>query len=225
MTTIAAIQGDGFAAITADTRISSFDDNGPAYHMGSLATGISKVSTNGNFLIGAAGDLRAINLLSHAFTPPPVPEKARGKKLDQFVTTKFIPALRNCFDIHGYSSPENKDNKRHNAEQDSTILLVVNATIYIIENDYSWMCDSSGLYAVGSGSEYALGALNALCGGKKVVSPIQAKAACLKAVSIAAKMDPHTGAPYHSYIQTAPDMNPAKRVPAAKKKSTAKKSR
>lgn len=218
MTTIAAIQGDGFAVVTADTRISSMDDNGPAYHMGSLATGVSKVATHGNILIGAAGDLRAINLLSHAFTPPIAPEKARGKKLDQFVTAKFIPAIRNCFDIHGYSSPENRDSKRHNAEQDSTILLVVNATIYIIESDYSWMCDSSGLYAVGSGAEYALGALNALCGGKKIVSPIQAKAACLKSVSIAAKMDPYTGAPYHSYIQTAPTVGPPRKPAAAIKK-------
>lgn len=212
MTTVVGIQGEGFAVIASDTRITSFSDDGPAYHMATLGPGVSKISTNGKYLIGAAGDLRAINLLSHAFTPPPAPVGVKGKKLDQFITVKFIPALRACFDLHGYSPPESKENKNHIAEQSSSILLVVNATVYLIDNDYSWLSDASGYYAVGSGSDYALGAVNALAAGKKL-SSAQAKGVCLKSLSIAAKLDPHTGSPYHTYIQT---MEPIKKTTGRK---------
>jgi ATP-dependent protease HslVU (ClpYQ) peptidase subunit len=210
MTTVIGIQGEGFAVLAADTRITSFSDDGPAYQMATLGSGVSKIAANGKYLLGTAGDLRAINLLTHAFSPPPPPPGIKGKKLDQFITVKFIPALRSCFDTHGYSAPENKENKNHNAEQGSSILVVVNATIYMIDNDYSWLVDASGLYSVGSGSDYALGAAHALAGGKKL-SAIQAKGVCLKALSIAAKMEPHTGSPYHTYIQTMEPKAPAKK--------------
>ena len=210
MTTVIGIQGEGFAVLASDTRISSFSDDGPAYQVATLGPGISKIATNGKYLIGTAGDLRAINLLTHAFSPPPVPADIKGKKLDHFITVKFIPALRACFDLHGYSPPENKENKNHNAEQGSSILLVVNATIYLIDNDYSWLSDASGYYAIGSGSDYALGAVNALAGGKKL-SAIQAKSICLKSLSISAKLDPHTGSPYHTYIQTMEPKTPPKK--------------
>lgn len=207
MTTILGIQGEGFAVLAADTRITSFLEDGPAYHMTTLSQGVSKITTNGKYLIGAAGDLRAINLLTHAFSPPPAHPADRGKKLDHFMTVKFIPALRACFDLHGYSPPENKENKNHNAEQASSLLVVINATIYLIDSDYSWLTDASGLYAVGSGSDYALGAVHSLAGGKKL-SPVQAKSICLKSLSIAAKLDPHTGSPYHTYIQTIEPKKP-----------------
>lgn len=207
MTTIVGIQGDGFAVIGTDTRISSFDDGGFASQSSTLGGGMSKIATNGKYLLGAAGDVRAINILHHAFTPPPAPVGIKGKKLDQFITVKFIPALRACFDTHGYSPPESKDNKEHQAEQDSTIIVVVNAVIYIIDNDYSWISDSSGLYAAGSGAAYALGAIHTLSKGKQM-SQIQAKTAVLKSLAVAAKLDPYTGAPYHTFMQTSQDKKP-----------------
>lgn len=210
MTTIIGIQGDGFAVIGADTRITSFDESGMSLGSGTIGGGSSKLATNGNYLLGAAGDVRAINLLHHAFQPPAVPSGLKGKKLDQFITVKFIPALRACFDTHGYSSPENKDNKQHVAEQDSTIVVAVNGILYFIDNDYSWMPDMSGLYAAGSGAQFAIGAIHGIMGGKKL-SSVQAKAAALKALAIAAKLDPFSSSPYHTYVQQAPES------PASKK--------
>jgi len=204
MTTIVGIQGDGFAVVGTDTRITTFDSGGFASQSSTLGGGMSKIASNGKYLIGAAGDVRAINILHHAFTPPPAPVGVKGKKLDQFITVKFIPALRACFDLQGYSPPESKDNKEHVAEQDSTIVVVVNAVIYIIDNDYSWMSDTTGIYAAGSGAPYALGALHAISNGKNL-SQTQAKAAAIKALSIASKLDPSTGSPYHTYMQTIQD--------------------
>ena len=79
MTTIVAIQGDNFALICSDSRISDIDGDGYAGQVSTLREGTSKVASNGKYLLGAAGDLRAINLLHHAFTPPPVPAELKVK--------------------------------------------------------------------------------------------------------------------------------------------------
>jgi ATP-dependent protease HslVU (ClpYQ) peptidase subunit len=199
MTTIVAIQGDGFAVIGTDSRISSFDESGMAYQITTLGTGTSKIEANGRYLLGAAGDVRAINILHHAFTPPVPNFKTSGTHLDQFITLKFIPALRACFEETGYATPDN-DEKSHMAEQASTILVVINGVIYIIDGDYSWTSDRTGVYAIGTGSSYALGAIQAIAGGKQLQIP-KAKIAINKALSITSKFDPYTGSPFHVYTQ------------------------
>lgn len=199
MTTIIGVQGDGFAVVCADSRISDMELGGT--HVTTLREGSSKVATNGKYILGAAGDVRAINLLHHVFQPPTPPPNLKGKKLDQFITAKFIPALRECFDQHGYSTPD-KEEKEHVAEQASTILVVIHGTIYVVDGDYSWASDAYGIYALGSGAPYALGAMQILTKNRKPTVQ-QAKAHALKALSVAAKYDPHTGAPYHTHIQEA----------------------
>ena len=199
MTTIVGIQGDRYAIICTDSRISSFDENGNAYQITTLGTGSSKIAENGRYLLGAAGDVRAINILHHAFTPPTPSFTTAGSKLDQFITQKFIPALRECFETTGYASPDN-DSKNHIAEHESTIVVVINACIYIIDGDYSWTSDKTGIYAVGTGSSYALGALHAMTGGREL-SIVKAKNAVTKSLSIASKFDPYTGAPFQTFLQ------------------------
>ena len=199
MTTIVGVQGDGFAVICVDSRISTMFAGGLS-QISTLKEGSSKVSTNGKYLLGAAGDVRAINILHHVFQPPTPPPNLKGKKLDQFFTAKFIPALRECFDAQGYSIPDLNENKEHIAEQGSSILVVINGTIYIVDGDYSWASDASGIYTIGSGSAYALGALQVLANNKKLTIQ-QSKTLALKALTIAAKYDPHTGAPYQTFIQ------------------------
>ena len=199
MTTIVAIQGDGFAVIGTDSRISSFDESGMAYQITTLGTGTSKIAANGRYLLGAAGDVRAIHILLHALTPRVPTFKTSGTHLDQFITQKFIPALRTCFEETGYATPDN-DEKSHMAEQASTILVVINGVIYIIDGDYSWTSDRTGVYAIGTGSSYALGAIQAIAGGKQLQIP-KAKIAINKALSITSKFDPYTGSPFHVYTQ------------------------
>jgi ATP-dependent protease HslVU (ClpYQ) peptidase subunit len=201
MTTLVGVQGDGFAVVGADGLITSYDEAGSAYQKSVLASGSSKVFTNGKYILGAAGDVRAINLLQHAFQPPTPTPGMRGKKLDSFITVKFIPALRACFDQHGYSPPESKDSKDHIAQHDSTILTVVNSTIYMIEGDYSWINEATGFYVAGTGGAYALGALQAISDGKKLTQE-KAKATVVKALTIAAKYDPNSGPPYQTVIQS-----------------------
>jgi len=204
MTTIVAIQGDGFTAICVDSRVSDMDDSGYVSQIYTLKEGNAKVASNGKYLLGAAGHIRAINILHHVFQPPVPAANLKGKKLDEFITAKFIPALRECFETQGYAVSDQAESKRLIAEQDSTIMVSIHASIYIISGDYSWCSDASGIYVLGSGSSYALGGLQALVGKKKMTIS-SAKQMAMKALNIAAKYDPHTGAPYHWFVQEFED--------------------
>jgi ATP-dependent protease HslVU (ClpYQ) peptidase subunit len=199
MTTIIAIQGDSYSLVCSDSRISTIDDGGFASQIVTLRDGSGKVAANGKYLLGAAGDMRAINILHHAFQPPTPPPGTKGKKLDQFITAKFIPALRTCFEQQGYALPE-RDSSNHLAEHSSVILVSIHGSIYVVDGDYSWTSDSTNTYALGTGSPYALGALNVLM-PKRKISSAQAKTIALKAIAVAAKYDPYTGSPFHCHIQ------------------------
>lgn len=199
MTTILAVQGESFAVIGTDSRISSLDESGNAFQVTTLSTGSAKVGENGHYLIGVAGDVRAINIVQHAFTPPNPPLKTLGRALDAFMTKSFVPALRNTFEQQGYAVPE-RETSQHIAEQGSQILVAIHGSIYVIESDYGWTSDRTGIYAIGTGSSYALGALSVLM-GKRQYTVAQAKNNIVKALTIASRFDPHTGEPFQTFVQ------------------------
>jgi len=203
MTTIVALQGDNFALLCVDSRISTSDDKGNVSQISTLKEGFGKVASNGKYLLGAAGDIRAINILHHVFQPPQPTKNLKGKQLDQFFTVNFIPALRECFEQQGYATPDSREDKEHMAEQASTIIVAIHGIIYVVDCDYSWTSEFSGLYALGSGSSYALGALQSLSTNRKLTVP-QAKKTALKALHVTTKFDPYTGAPFHTYVQEQP---------------------
>lgn len=199
MTTIIGIQGPDYALVCSDSRISTMDDGGFASQITTLGSNSAKIAENGKYLLGAAGDMRAINILHHAFMPPVVPPGTNGKKLDNFITTKFIPSLRECFEKQGYASPQTEDSS-HIAEQGSTVMVVSSGSIYVVDSDYSWTSDAFGFYALGTGAAYALGALQVLS-STKTMTLVQAKRNAIKAINVAAKYDPYTGSPFHCYNQ------------------------
>lgn len=221
MTTIIGIQGDYFAVICADSRVTEVDSHGTATQSMSLKEMGFKVAQNGRWLMGVAGDVRAINILTHSFNPPTPTASMRGRKLDHFVTTKFIPALRSCFDTEGYSSPITDDSE-HQAEHGSVVMAAINGTIYVIDGDYSWMSDSFGVYAIGSGAQFALGSLATAIptGGK--VGLGTARQAALKAIAVAGKYDPSTAAPYQIFVQEFGKKQPPKTTKATVKRSKSK---
>ena len=200
MTTIIGIQGHDFSLVCTDSRISTMDEGGFASQITTLGSNSTKVAENGKYLLGAAGDMRAINILHHAFVPPVLPSGTTGKKLDNFITTKFVPSLRECFEKQGYAAPTERESSSHIAEHGSQVLVSVSGSIYIVDGDYSWTSDIHGFYSIGTGSSYALGALHVL-GSSKKMTVIQARRIALKAIGVASKYDPYTGSPFHCYVQ------------------------
>lgn len=186
MTTIAAIQGSSWVVIGYDSQVS--EDSGRKYE---LPQNAGKCFTVGDYFIGVAGDFRAVNILAHNFRPPD-PGKNSGEELDKFMTSKFVPALKKCFDDNFYG----KD-----SEHGSLLLVVVNATVYEIGANYDCMRDSSGMYAIGSGGDFALGAMFSLDSSKRRTVK-NSQDMVTTAISIAATLDAGTSEPIMVMTQT-----------------------
>lgn len=185
MTTLAAIQGPTWAVIGYDSQVS--EEGGRKY---TLPKDAGKLVRNGPYIIGVTGDFRAVNILSHTFEPPEPPKKV-GTALDRFMTSKFIPALKECFDDNFYGA----DN-----ESGAMLLVVVNGVVYEVGMNYDCLRDDAGLHALGSGAAYALGALAALSTRSKR-SLTTARAHVTKAIKIAAAYDHNSSEPVNLVVQ------------------------
>lgn len=202
MTTIIGLQGDGWCVIGADSRITSMDEHGFILSQQVLPESSSKLISKNGYIIGAAGDVRAINILHHVYEPPVLPKSKQTDGIDQFITKTVVPRLRECFDQQGYSPPD-KSERDHQAQQDSTVLIALKARIYIIDNDYSWAQDNTGIYTIGTGSQYARGALNILIGNTtQNLTQEKAIRAVTRALKVSSDHDPYTGPPHHIHTQT-----------------------
>lgn len=186
MTTIAAIQGDSWAVIAYDSRIT---EDSRAFTLPNIS---GKVAQNGPYLLGAAGDLRAINLLHHTFKPPAPSPSMRGARLNEFISSKFIPALKTCFDDAQYGEK---------GAQDSSVIAVVNGTVYEIGSNYEWCHDQRGIYAIGTGGTYALGALYESNDGRRKKTLTTARSSLKSALAIASLLDVNTGGNIHVVTQ------------------------
>jgi hypothetical protein len=109
VTTIVAVQGPSWAVVGFDSQVT--EEGGRSYTLG---RGSSKVVKNGPYLLGAAGDVRAINILAYAFTPPK-PGPITGIRLDRFVTSKFVPACGSVLKIT--ATPRKKQKNKRNTDQ------------------------------------------------------------------------------------------------------------
>jgi len=190
MTTILGVQGDGWAVIGSDTQWST--ENG---RIGKSSQ--PKIISSGRYLIGIAGHTRGANIVQHSFAPPTVPPKAQGAKLTKFIVSQFVPAYKSVLEGNGIGLPQ-YDSEVAKTEIDS--LVVVNGVIFQIDSDYGTDMDTNRLYAIGSGCDYGLGALQAMLDKKRLTIPV-VKRAVLKSLSISAKFDNGTGAPFHLFTQ------------------------
>lgn len=188
MTTLAAIQGNGWSVIGCDSRAS--DEDGRYME---LAT--SKIVDNSGVLIAVSGASRGGNITQFGWKPP---KPGATTDLDTFMTKKFIPSMRKAFQDAGFEGKEDGDA----AWQDSNLLVSVRGVIYPIFNDYSWDREARRVYYAGSGGDVALGALEALH-YSKVTNPEAAEKILRKAIEIACKHDIYSGGEIHTYIQEA----------------------
>ncbi len=186
MTTIASVQGENWAVIGCESRVT--EEGSKIY---TLPKDNGKVFKNGSYIIGCAGDLRAVNLLCYSFKPSTVNPKTYGIRLDMFMTSVFVPELKKCFEDNSYS----KD-----GEQGSQILVLANGTVYEIGEDYCWARDDNGVYAIGTGGAYAQGALLATLETRKRTLGT-AKTLVRQAVSIACRLDPNSSPPIYLSVQ------------------------
>ena len=190
MTTILAIQGDGYAAIGSDSQWT--DDYG---RVGKMTQ--SKVVSVGRYLVGIAGDTRGANIIQHVFNPPALPLKLSGNRLAKFIVAQFVPAYKEIMEAHGIGRPQYDGEPARTSVE---TLVVANGVIFQIDEDYGTEMDSNRLYAVGSGAHYGLGALQVLT-EKKKLNVATCKQILLKSLAVSARFDQGTGAPFHVFTQ------------------------
>ena len=93
------------------------------------------------------------------------------------MVVKFIPAMKECLEEYGWK--EEKEDK----DSGFNMLFAFDGEIFDIGNDFSVLLNSDGIYGVGSGSPFAIGAL-------------YAGASVEKALEIAANNDIYTSGPF-----------------------------
>ena len=107
--------------------------------------------------------------------------KKSGKKM----ISKAMPSLRECLKANGYNFDEAQEKDSGARFQ---FLIACNGQLFDIDSDLAVMRSSDGIYGVGSGAAYAIGAIHA--GAKP-----------MKAMEIAAKLTAFTAGPYITKIQ------------------------
>ena len=147
MTTLIAVQHEDWCIIAGDSQTTS-------YHLSADCSPMGKIALNGKYLVAAAGLVRGMNLIQHAFIPP----KPVKNNLDKFMVTRFLPSLRKSFVNSGYDMKDDGGVAQH----DNEFLVAVNGTIYLIDEAYGVERTADRMYVTGSGAELALGAAHAL---------------------------------------------------------------
>lgn len=154
------------------------------------AKSMRKVSVYKEYAWSFAGDAVAGDYADHFWKPPAVPKTA---DIDDFVMTKVLTSLRKVMNENNYVV----DPKDTDAGFDA--LVMVRGHLYQVDHNYGWMKDDKGLYAVGSGGNYALGALAALSATEQDLDT--AVAIGKYAISIASKYNLFVGEPAQYVVQ------------------------
>ena len=175
MTTIIGVEYANRCVILGDSRI--VGDSKIYSHPDMV-----KVVNNGNFIIGAAGDVRALQVILHTWKPPTLLIKDKDN-LFQFMITKVVPSLKKQLTDYGLLETKSTDK-----DFELYVLIAVNGSIFEIDSDFAISRNESGYYGIGTGGDYALGALYA------GATPEQA-------ASIAALNDSKTAEPFITETQ------------------------
>src|SRR4051812_27392917 len=112
-----------------------------------------KVFTNGEIVFGCSGNILDANVIKYADLPALAPD---NWDIDRWVTNELIPAITEA--LHGRNVPQYTNGK---IETGGCYLTVVRGRVYRISSDTAWTRHVVGRYAIGSGADYALGALAA----------------------------------------------------------------
>jgi ATP-dependent protease HslVU (ClpYQ) peptidase subunit len=168
MTTIVGLVKGANLTIGADSQVTDGDRK-------NNHTKMEKITKNNGYLIAGSGDSTPCDILQHIFVPP-VPNANEKKDLYKFMITKFVPAMREALEENGYKPTPGDDSG-------FSMLIAYDGEMFDIGDDFSVLLNSDGIYGVGNGSKFAIGAL-------------YAGASVEKALEIAATNDIYTSGPF-----------------------------
>ncbi len=147
MTCIVGIEKDGQAFIGGDSAC--------GYESMVRVIESEKVFNNYGFVIGYTSSFRMGQILRHQIPSYELADKLTSSYSERYVVSEFIESIRKAFKDLGYAKIES------NEESGGSFLLGVRGNIWLVESDYQVERFADGLYAIGCGAEFALGALKA----------------------------------------------------------------
>ena len=192
MTTLIAYQHEDYCIIAADTQTTGYDMRADCSPMG-------KIAENGKYLVSAAGLVRGMNLIQHAFKPPAPP---KSTNLDKFMVTQFVPNLRKTFGISGYDVKA----EGFPSSFENDFIVAVHGTLYFIDEVYGLEKTKDKVYCTGTGAAIALGAAHAL-GIDEADEYEDAIEILEQAVKIAIRFDINSGGQVQVALQTKAGKN------------------
>jgi ATP-dependent protease HslVU (ClpYQ) peptidase subunit len=175
MTTIVAVQYDDKVVFAADNQVTG--DDGRIYHHLKM----EKITERGEYLIAGSGEVGPCDIAQHIWIPPKPSLKDR-QDIYHFMISKVMPSLRKCLTENGHDFNEGKGDGKGDGSR-FNFLIAVGGEVFDVADDCSICMSDDGIYGVGSGSSYAIGALHA--GAKP-----------LAALKIAEKIDANTSGPF-----------------------------
>jgi ATP-dependent protease HslVU (ClpYQ) peptidase subunit len=168
MTTIIGLQNDHGCVIAADSQTTT-SDGMPWQH-----ADLSKIVNRGAYLIAASGVNQSCDIALNIWQPPPRPPK---QSWYQFAITELVPSLRACHASNWFEPTP---------DDEWSLMIASRGELLTIESDYSVLRSKSGMYGLGSGSPYALGALAVLLASSVGETSVK------RAIEIASAFDIYT---------------------------------
>jgi ATP-dependent protease HslVU (ClpYQ) peptidase subunit len=144
------------------------------------STKVRKVFKVGNFLIGACGSVRMLQLLQYQLQVPPQPN---GMTDECYMVTVFAECVRECFREGGFVKIEN------NEESGGMFLVGYQGEIYAVEEDFQVGHYEDNVSTAGAGAYYALAAMYAL-------EELKPKERILKALEVTEKLSVWVRGPF-----------------------------
>lgn len=161
MTTILAQQFENGFVIAADSQVTSGDT--PYRH-----SVMQKISRVGDLWIAGAGDAAVCDTLQHMWTPPKLPKDISNPYLA--MVKDIVPSMRWAVE---------KSNVKTEKDEDYEFIVGIANRVFVVTG-WTTLASEAGIYGVGTGAPYGIGALAA---GARIET----------AISIAAKYDVNTG--------------------------------
>jgi ATP-dependent protease HslVU (ClpYQ) peptidase subunit len=126
MTTIIGVQNADGCVIASDSRVA---EGGKVYTHPEMVKAVQR----GSYIIGGAGDYRALQVVLHGWTPPLVTAKAKTN-LYEFVINKVAPSLKTTLTEAGIDFGKSTDG---DDKFELSLLIGINGTIFEIDSDFA----------------------------------------------------------------------------------------
>jgi len=149
MTTIIGIEYHDRSVIMADNRVT--DDGGKVWHHPDMV----KISKRGAFIVAGAGEILPCDVIQHIWEPPRVLAKDK-EDLWHFMVVKVVPSMRKCLVENGYNF-----NEADAGDNRFGFIVSVAGHLFELDDSLGMTRQLNGIYSIGSGGSYALGALAA----------------------------------------------------------------